>query len=69
LGGLGGLLAFLLHSFVEFNAHIPANALWFTVLAALTLKTLSNRKGKQVTVGEGGQAMENMQLPHHDRFG
>jgi len=40
LGGLGGLLAFLLHSFVEFNAHIPANALWFTVLAALTLKTL-----------------------------
>jgi O-antigen ligase len=43
LGGLGGLLAFLLHSFVEFNAHIPANALWFTVLAALTLKTLSNR--------------------------
>ncbi len=43
LGGLGGMLAFLLHSFTEFNAHIPANALWFTVLAALTLKTLSSR--------------------------
>jgi len=43
LGGLGGLLAFLLHSFTEFNAHIPANALWFTVLAALTLKALSSR--------------------------
>ena len=41
LGGLGGLLAFLLHSFTEFNAHIPANALWFTVLAALSLKALS----------------------------
>jgi hypothetical protein len=43
LGGLCGLLAFLLHSFTEFNAHIPANALWFTVLAALTLKALASR--------------------------
>lgn len=43
LGGLGGLLAFLLHSFTEFNAHIPANALWFTVLAALALKALASR--------------------------
>jgi len=43
LGGLGGLLAFLLHSFTEFNGHIPANALWFTVLAALALKSLSSR--------------------------
>lgn len=37
-GGLAGLLAFCLHGFVEFNAHIPANALWFTLLAAVTLK-------------------------------
>lgn len=43
LGGLAGLLAFLLHSFAEFNSHIPANALWFTVLAALTLKAISSR--------------------------
>lgn len=43
LGGLAGMVAFLLHSFTEFNAHIPANALWFTVLAALTLKALSGR--------------------------
>ena len=43
LGALGGVLAFLLHSFTEFNAHIPANALWFTVLAALALKSLSCR--------------------------
>ena len=42
LGGLGGLLAFLLHAVTEFNAHIPANALWFTVLAALALKSLSS---------------------------
>jgi O-antigen ligase len=43
LGGLTGMVAFLLHSFTEFNAHIPANALWFTVLAALTLKALASR--------------------------
>jgi len=43
LGGLAGLLMFLLHGITEFNAHIPANALWFTVLAALTLKVLSTR--------------------------
>jgi O-antigen ligase len=49
MGGLGGLLAFLLHSFTEFNAHIPANALWFTVLAALSLKSLSS------TVAAGGR--------------
>jgi O-antigen ligase len=44
LGGVGGVLVFLLHAGVEFNARIPANALWFTVLAALTLKTLSSRR-------------------------
>jgi len=43
LGGLAGMVAFLLHSFTDFNAHIPANALWFTVLAALTIKALSGR--------------------------
>ncbi len=41
-GGLAGLLAFLLHGFVEFNAHIPANALWFTLLAAVTLKAAAS---------------------------
>jgi O-antigen ligase len=40
LGGGAGLLAFLLHAFAEFNARIPANALWFTVLAAFTLKAV-----------------------------
>lgn len=44
LGGLGSVLVFLLHAGVEFNARIPANALWFTVLAALALKTLSSRR-------------------------
>jgi O-antigen ligase len=55
LGGLGGLLAFLLHSFTEFNAHIPANALWFTVLAALTMKALTNRLPDPVMPGSAGR--------------
>lgn len=44
LGGIGGLCAFGLHAFSEFNARIPANALWFTALAALTLKALASRR-------------------------
>jgi O-antigen ligase len=43
LGGLAGLFAFLLHAVTEFNFHIPANALWFAALAALTLKAASSR--------------------------
>ena len=49
LGGLAGMLAFLLHSFTEFNSHIPANALWFTVLAALTLKASTSRGQRAIS--------------------
>lgn len=35
LGAMGGLVAILVHSVFDFNLHIPANALLFTVLAAL----------------------------------
>lgn len=35
LGALTGITAILVHSFVDFNLHIPANALLFSVLAAL----------------------------------
>lgn len=47
LGGLAGVLAFLLHAGADFNARIPANALWFTVLAALSLKALSSREERE----------------------
>ena len=36
-GSLGGVLAILLHSAVDFNLHVPANALLFFVLCGLTL--------------------------------
>ena len=35
LGALSGITAILVHSIPDFNLHIPANALLFTVLAAL----------------------------------
>lgn len=35
LGCMAGIVAIIFHSFVDFNLHIPANALFFTVLCAL----------------------------------
>lgn len=43
VGGLGGLMAFALQAVAEFSLRVPANALWLTVLAALTLKSASSR--------------------------
>jgi O-antigen ligase len=37
LGALAGITALLCHSLIDFNLHIPANALLFTVLAAIAL--------------------------------
>ena len=35
LGSMAGILAILWHSYIDFNLHIPANGLFFTILAAL----------------------------------
>ena len=40
LGCLGALLSLLLHSFADFNLHIPANALLFSLLLALSYRIL-----------------------------
>ena len=42
-GGLGAMCSLLIHGFVDFNLHIPANALTFTVIAALTYVTAFTR--------------------------
>jgi O-antigen ligase len=34
LGSMAGIFAIFFHSFIDFNLHIPANALIFTVLVA-----------------------------------
>ncbi len=36
-GGLGGVLSLLIHSLVDWNLQIPANAYWFTVVLAIAM--------------------------------
>lgn len=40
LGALTGIVALLIHSFVDFNLHIPSNALLFIMLVALVMGNL-----------------------------
>jgi len=43
LGALSGITAILFHSVVDFNLHIPANAIMFVVLAAIVIQ---NQRGQ-----------------------
>jgi O-antigen ligase len=45
LGATGGIVAILIHSLVDFNLHIPANALLFVVLAAIIQAQSLNQHG------------------------
>lgn len=40
LGALAGIIALLIHSFLDFNLRIPANAVYFVALCALAFKTV-----------------------------
>lgn len=42
-GGLSAMCSLLIHSAFDFNLHLPANALLFTVIAALTYRTANTR--------------------------
>jgi O-antigen ligase len=42
-GAAVGVCGILVHSFSEFNLHIPANAAWFTFLLALATLPASSR--------------------------
>lgn len=42
LGAMSGVTAILIHSIFDFNLHIPANALLFTVLAAIVVSPYPN---------------------------
>lgn len=46
LGAMTGIVAILIHSFVDFNLHIPANAMLFTVLVALVMGDVESRREK-----------------------
>ena len=44
MGGFVSVAAILVHSFTDFNLHIPANMLLFTVVLSLTFSTAYYRK-------------------------
>jgi O-antigen ligase len=44
LGAMTGITAILIHSIADFNLHIPANAILFTVLAAIVTAPLPTEK-------------------------
>jgi O-antigen ligase len=43
LGAVSGITAILFHSLLDFNLHIPANALLFTFLAAIVVAPRPSR--------------------------
>jgi O-antigen ligase len=45
LGAFCGCFAILIHSFVDFNLQIPANAIYFAVLAALATRQYGGSRG------------------------
>lgn len=46
LGGIVSVVVMLFHSLTDFNLHIPANALLFTVILSLTAVTVFHRKSE-----------------------
>ncbi len=49
LGAALGCCGMLVHSFFDFNLHIPANAAWFAVLAGVAIANLPDGKREAVT--------------------
>jgi hypothetical protein len=45
LGAMSGITAILVHGVVDFNLHIPSNALLFTVLSVLVVAPLPINNG------------------------
>jgi hypothetical protein len=44
MGGIISVFIILIHSLTDFNLHIPANTLLFSVVLALTYTTVYHRK-------------------------
>ncbi|MEA3358575.1 MAG: O-antigen ligase family protein [Thermodesulfobacteriota bacterium] len=53
LGAMSGVTAMLFHSIIDFNLHIPANALLFTVLAALVAAPLPGKEFAEASENKG----------------
>jgi len=47
IGAMSGITAILVHSIFDFNLHIPANAILFTVLAAIVVSPIPDSRGQR----------------------
>jgi O-antigen ligase len=50
LGGIVGIICIFIHSITDFNLHIPANMLLFSVVLSLTLVVAFYRKGESENI-------------------
>lgn len=53
LGGMGAMVSFALHSFTDFNMHIPANALFLSIAVGITLKALTYQTSPKTNTDSG----------------
>jgi len=68
LGALSAIVAILCHSLSDFNLHIPANAIMFTVLAAIVTAPppLLNRSAPDPAIGVFRNKRTLMVTVHHE---
>jgi hypothetical protein len=50
-----GCCGLLVHSLADFNLHMPANAAWFVVCAAIATSTVAERAEGSRQKAEGGK--------------
>ena len=56
LGGIIAIICTLIHSITDFNLHIPANMLLFTVVLTLTIVTASYKRSETTKVDKASKA-------------
>jgi O-antigen ligase len=59
IGAMSGITAILIHSIFDFNLHIPANAILFTVLAAIVVSPIPPANHREQGSEVRGQATDN----------
>jgi O-antigen ligase len=58
LGAMSGVTAMLVHSIFDFNLHIPANAILFTVLAAMVVSPIPEPGGRRERSSDDKKALK-----------
>jgi O-antigen ligase len=67
LGAMSGVTAMLIYSIFDFNLHIPANALLFTVLAAIVVSPIPTTDHREQGAEDRSQRTEVREQKSEDR--